>query len=379
MAVLSNAALLHRHNLTLVGNGTHHFGEWTSAAPVYPVVNATEGYEHNNDTQTESNVEGISLFSENPFLIHSPNYPNQYGDNQYRTYHVVGRFGSRIKFNSLAFSLEDSGCIFDYVEITEVGYDETLSLGGRYCGTNGPRNIVSSTNVVNVTFRSDSSISSSGFVITAQRTQEPATIFHGGQGNDTGSGHNETYTTGGHFNGNTTHFDYVYETTQAYWNGTFEPEHNESSSSSAPEIEEPSATVVETEEEGQILSFSSHNFPNEYPALENHMYIVYDYFSERIQFGSPSFELENSFDCVYDYVQFSEWSSSGLVNLGPRRCGIEGIDFVSSTNRVYVKFVTDGSVQKSGFHIYARGTTLPATVFEQTPVNRTMPLHMAKK
>ena len=59
--------------------------------------------------------------------------------------------------------------------------------------------------------------------------------------------------------------------------------------------------------------------------------------------------MENHDNCVYDYVEVRDGIDSRSPLLG-KYCGYRIPDDIrSSTNQLYVKFVSDGSVQKEGF------------------------------
>jgi len=60
-------------------------------------------------------------------------------------------------------------------------------------------------------------------------------------------------------------------------------------------------------------------------------------------------QVENHDNCVYDYVEVRDGIDSVSPLLG-KYCGYRiPEDIRSSTNQLYVKFVSDGSVQKEGF------------------------------
>ncbi|KXJ70126.1 hypothetical protein RP20_CCG024722 [Aedes albopictus] len=62
-----------------------------------------------------------------------------------------------------------------------------------------------------------------------------------------------------------------------------------------------------------------------------------------------SFEVENHDNCVYDYVEVRDGESADSRIIGVF-CGYKiPPDMRSSTNKMFVKFVSDGSVQKAGF------------------------------
>ncbi|XP_055621202.1 tolloid-like protein 1 [Toxorhynchites rutilus septentrionalis] len=62
-----------------------------------------------------------------------------------------------------------------------------------------------------------------------------------------------------------------------------------------------------------------------------------------------SFEVENHDNCVYDYVEVRDGDSADSRLIGVF-CGYKSPpDMRSTTNKMFVKFVSDGSVQKAGF------------------------------
>ena len=60
------------------------------------------------------------------------------------------------------------------------------------------------------------------------------------------------------------------------------------------------------------------------------------------------FDLEDSEDCKYDYLKISE----GTANDGLKICGNKHIsNHVSKTQRLHLKFVSDGNDTKEGFKL----------------------------
>ena len=71
-------------------------------------------------------------------------------------------------------------------------------------------------------------------------------------------------------------------------------------------------------------------------------------------------QVENHDNCVYDYVEVRDGIDSVSPLLG-KYCGYRiPADIRSTTNQLYVKFVSDGSVQKEGFAAtFVEGKTHP--------------------
>ncbi|KAK6190396.1 hypothetical protein SNE40_002276 [Patella caerulea] len=87
----------------------------------------------------------------------SPNYPNNYPNNQRCTYTIIVPVGSTIQLTFTAFDTEENnfgaGC-FDYV---------TIDGGAEMCGTNVPNPVSSESNRITVIFSSDYSQVRRGF------------------------------------------------------------------------------------------------------------------------------------------------------------------------------------------------------------------------
>ena len=63
----------------------------------------------------------------------------------------------------------------------------------------------------------------------------------------------------------------------------------------------------------------------------------------------PSSQIENHDNCVYDYLEIRDGHEDTSRLIG-RFCGYKiPEDIKSSGNKLFVKFVSDGSVQKLGF------------------------------
>lgn len=61
------------------------------------------------------------------------------------------------------------------------------------------------------------------------------------------------------------------------------------------------------------------------------------------------FQIETHDKCVYDYLEIRDGHDENSPEIG-RYCGYKiPEDIKSSGNKLYVKFVSDGSVQKAGF------------------------------
>ncbi|KAK9878934.1 hypothetical protein WA026_003756 [Henosepilachna vigintioctopunctata] len=93
----------------------------------------------------------------------------------------------------------------------------------------------------------------------------------------------------------------------------------------------------------------SPNFPDEYQPNKECIWRITVPKNHQVALRFQSFEVENHDGCVYDYVEIRDGHSQESPLLGVY-CGhkIPG-DIISTSNKLLVKFVSDGSVQKGGF------------------------------
>lgn len=93
----------------------------------------------------------------------------------------------------------------------------------------------------------------------------------------------------------------------------------------------------------------SPNYPEEYQSSKECVWrlsVPQDY---QVALKFQSFEIENHDNCVYDYVEVRDGHSSDSPLIGVY-CGYKApSDLRSTGNKLLVKFVSDGSVQKAGF------------------------------
>uniref|UniRef100_A0A669E0J6 Cubilin n=1 Tax=Oreochromis niloticus TaxID=8128 RepID=A0A669E0J6_ORENI len=102
-------------------------------------------------------------FTDSEGIIISPNWPNNYNHNRQCIYLIRLPEGGQVALNFTDMDLEShSGCAFDYVEVRD-GRTETDPLIGKYCGNTLPAPVLSSSNVLWIRFKSDSSVSRAGF------------------------------------------------------------------------------------------------------------------------------------------------------------------------------------------------------------------------
>ncbi|RZC35073.1 CUB, FXa inhibition and/or EGF CA domain containing protein, partial [Asbolus verrucosus] len=99
--------------------------------------------------------------------ITSPNYPNDYPTQKNCEWKFITTPGHRINVSFTSFRTEiHSNCTYDYVTFFDQGFISDDYILGRFCGTVLPAPVVSSSNKLTMTFRSDGSNVYQGFQAT---------------------------------------------------------------------------------------------------------------------------------------------------------------------------------------------------------------------
>ena len=95
-------------------------------------------------------------------MISSPNYPDFYPNNASMEYVLIAPAGEIIQLSFTEFKLENhTNCFYDWVLITDGDGTELLP---KTCGTEIPADVSSVTNVMAMSFHSDSSVTDKGFL-----------------------------------------------------------------------------------------------------------------------------------------------------------------------------------------------------------------------
>lgn len=101
-----------------------------------------------------------------------------------------------------------------------------------------------------------------------------------------------------------------------------------------------------TMEEGHL---ESPNYPDDYRPNKECIWKITVPEGYQVALRFHSFEIENHDDCVYDYLDIRDGHEENSTLIGVF-CGYKKPeDIKSASNKMRIKFVTDGSVQKAGF------------------------------
>ncbi|XP_070174131.1 cubilin-like [Littorina saxatilis] len=235
---------------------------------------------------------GVRTASQGSF--HSPGHPNIYPHGANCTWHLTVPEGLIIQLTFDTISIEQaSTCGFDSVAVYDGESTINTTLVGRYCGSTPPAVITSTNNQLTVVFSSDNSIASEGF--SASYVTQNAT---------TACGRTLTAQTG---------------------------------------------------------IITSPDYPNNYPHNRNCTWTISVPTGQQIRLNFTQFSLEQHFSCNYDYLEIRNggFDTSPLVG---RFCGsllrnsALQAPIVSHSNRLWLRFKSDGSSSSSGFQLTYDGT-----------------------
>ena len=147
-------------------------------SPTTPLVTTTTETSTIPITTTESGTSpNVTIDCSSPFdevltpgtVIMSPNYPNPYDDGL--RCQMTIRFSDSptvlIEFDPTYEIESDSSCGYDYLEARDGPSLDSPRIGSKLCGRNIPAPIQSTGNSMTLRFRTDGSVSKTGFKITA--------------------------------------------------------------------------------------------------------------------------------------------------------------------------------------------------------------------
>ncbi|KAM7304642.1 uncharacterized protein ISCGN_014542 [Ixodes scapularis] len=249
--------------------------------------------------------------------ISSPNYPNIYPNSASCSWLIKTNpdFGISLEFND--FELEkDNKCITDYVSVYD-GNDTSAPILGTYCGNTAPLPILSSSNQIYMVFVSDNEVQGKGFSATytqvekdrvAKRGSEQSIYSHAEYGNQ------------------------LYENNiDRHW-------------------------VIKAPDGHVRLRFIAFD-------IEAHDSCGFDYvkvfdggdesapllniFCGNQEFND--FELEKDNKCITDYVSVYDGNDTSAPILGTYCGNTAPLPILSSSNQIYMVFVSDNEVQGKGF------------------------------
>lgn len=223
--------------------------------------------------------------------IASPDYPNNYGDNNNCVWRIndPNRL-SQIKLEFNAFDLEQSSsCKYDSVEVRDGWSDSSSSrLIGKFCGSKSPRTVYAFSGEMEVKFTTDRSVTKTGF----------------------------------HANIRTLYLSPYYSNGVVSSNG------------------------------GVILS---PDYPRNYGNNKNSVMVVHASYGLRLKLHFTNFDLESHSSCNYDYLELRDGSTSSSPLLGKYCGSVTPSITYASSGTLRLNFVSDGSMTKKGYRAIFQG------------------------
>ncbi|XP_067828866.1 tolloid-like protein 2 isoform X5 [Heptranchias perlo] len=252
--------------------------------------------------------------------VTSPGWPKEYPTNKNCVWQVVAPSQYRISLQFEAFELEGNDvCKYDYVEVHS-GLSSASKLHGRFCGSEKPDIITSQFNNMRIEFKSDNTVSKKGFKGQFFSDKDECSV-------DNGSCQHECLNTLG---------SYVCQCR----NGFILHENGLDCKEAGCEHKTNSAEGVIT----------SPNWPDKYPSRKECTWGISATPGHRVKLAFNEFEIEQHQECVYDHLEVYDGPNEKSSILG-RYCGSRKPEPVLTTgNKMFIKFFSDASVQRKGFH-----------------------------
>ncbi|XP_064618038.1 tolloid-like protein 1 isoform X2 [Liolophura sinensis] len=279
------------------------------------------GYELHSDGKKCEDACGGYIEAAPNGTIQSPSYPDLYPPSKTCVWQIVARPQYRITLNFTHFDLEGNNhdCEYDSVKM-QSGVGTEVTPHGVYCGSTLPQAITSQSNTLLIEFTSDNSVEKTGFNAVFFTDKDECAIENGGCQhvckNTLGS-----YQCACH-NGFTLH----------------ENKHDCKEGGCQHNIIQP---------EGEI---SSPNWPHLYPSRKDCIWHFSTKMGHRIKLVFTNFDLEPHQECTYDHIEVYDGDDSKARSLG-RHCGNKiPPPIMSSSNKMFMKFYSDASVQRNGFN-----------------------------
>ncbi|KAG8574151.1 hypothetical protein GDO81_009072 [Engystomops pustulosus] len=251
--------------------------------------------------------------------ISSPGYPKEYPPNKNCVWQLVAPTQFRITLTFQHFETEGNDvCKYDYVEVRS-GLTSDSKLLGKFCGQELPPVISSQYNNMRIEFKSDNTVSKKGFKATYYSDKDECS-------RDNGGCQHECVNTQGSYicscrSGFTLH-ENKHDCKEAGCN------HN--------------VTVSNQ-------NITSPNWPDTYPNKKTCTWLLTGTAGHRVKLVVKDLEMESHQECIYDHVEVYSGANAQAPVL-KRFCGSKVPDpIVAPENQMFLKFISDNSVQKRGF------------------------------
>ncbi|CAH0628596.1 unnamed protein product [Chrysodeixis includens] len=332
--------------------------------------------------------------------IVSPTYNGAYLSNLLCEYKIKTSAGTKIKITFISFKLERSfRCKYDYLKIYN-GQSSDARVVGKFCGSTYPKTYTSTTNSLYMIFRTDRSMASDGFRITYEAICETTIVGDSGIIKSPGypfsypankvcvyiiatvpgkaiqltfqdfdiedskyydcrfdnievrDGHDANSTLLGKYCGGAAHTPPVQTSTLNYMYIRFQSDLSLSGTGFYANY-----TTIDTECGGvyrETTGLINHPSGDEsmYKNYQSCKWILIAPEGMHIKLTWNRFDIEDMVGCSSDYLKLVEIDDENNNQVSGTFCGSHSPPaFTTTTNRLMLQFVSDGSIRSSGFSV----------------------------
>uniref|UniRef100_A0A3Q4HHJ3 Cubilin (intrinsic factor-cobalamin receptor) n=1 Tax=Neolamprologus brichardi TaxID=32507 RepID=A0A3Q4HHJ3_NEOBR len=339
-----------------------------------------------------SQCNSILISGKHRGVIESLNFPNNYPDNSQCSWTIQASGGNTVNYTFTAFQLEatSAACAFDYIKLYD-GPNQEAPLIGTFCGYTPPPAGSTTSSALNIVFRTDSTVSTSGFQMMWYQNGCGGDLF-GPSGSFSSPGYPNRYpdnreciwyiTTSAGSSITITihefdveyHQDCNYDVLEVYGGPDL----------SAPQLAKlctTTSTPMHVSSTGNLLTvrfksdayvsgrgfnaswaevqggcggpvtapsgeIHSPLYPNSYPNNVDCSWVISVDPNHRVFLNFTDLDIEYHSSCNFDYIHDGPTSSSPLLG---RVCGSSVPPFTSTQNTIYVRFRSDSSGNHRGF------------------------------
>ncbi|XP_010875827.1 bone morphogenetic protein 1b isoform X2 [Esox lucius] len=269
--------------------------------------------------------------------ITTPGWPKEYPPNKNCVWQLVAPTQYRITLLFDIFETEGNDvCKYDYVEVRS-GLTADSKLHGKFCGAEKPETITSQNNNMRIEFKSDNTVSKKGFKAQFFSDKDECSKENGGC-------QHECVNTFGSYSCQCRSGFVLHDNKHDCKEGTAGCDHVVSSVSGI---------------------ITSPNWPAKYPSKKACTWALSITPGHRIKMAFNEIDMEAHLECAYDHLEVYDGRDGRAPSLG-RFCGTKKPSpVISSSNKMFLRFFSDNSVQKRGFeasHSAECGGSLKAEV-----------------
>ncbi|XP_020563357.1 bone morphogenetic protein 1 isoform X2 [Oryzias latipes] len=292
------------------------------------------GYELAADRRSCQTACGGFITSLNGSL-NTPGWPGDYPPNKNCVWQLVAPTQYRITLLFDGFETEGNDvCKYDFVEVRS-GMSPDSQLHGRFCGAERPDAITSLHNNLRIEFKSDNTVSKKGFKAHFFSDIDECSKANGGC---------------------------QHECVNTFGSYTCQCRSGFMLHDNKQDCKEAGCDHVVSSVSGTI---SSPNWPDRYPSKKACTWSLSTTPGHRIKIVFNEVDMETHLECAYDHLEIFDGKDDRTPTLG-RFCGTKKpAAVVSSSNKMFLRFLSDNSVQKRGFETSYRaecGGNLKAAV-----------------